>query len=145
MRHCKKGRKLNRTPSHRLALMRSLAAALFEHEAIVTTKAKAKETQRFAERLITIAKRGQAGGNVLTARRAVASRLQDEAMAKKVCDDIAGRFGDRVGGYTRILKLARPRKGDAGLRVRLELTEIKEAEEKGKKGKKEKREKKTKK
>ena len=56
--------------------------------------------------------------------------------------DIAGRFGDRVGGYTRILKLARPRKGDAGLRVRLELTEIKEAEEKGKKDKKTKKTKK---
>ena len=139
MRHCKKGRKLNRTPSHRLALMRSLAAALFEHEAIVTTKAKAKEAQRFAERLITIAKRGgQAGGNVLTARRAVASRLQDEAMAKKVCDDIAGRFSDRVGGYTRVLKLARPRKGDGGLRVRLELTEITVADEKDEKKKKKK-------
>ena len=59
MRHCKKGRKLNRTPSHRLALMRSLAAALFEHEAIVTTKPKAKEAQRLAERLITVAKRGR--------------------------------------------------------------------------------------
>ncbi|NIA20408.1 MAG: 50S ribosomal protein L17 [Anaerolineaceae bacterium] len=142
MRHCKRGRKLNRTPSHRLALMRSLAAALFEHEAIVTTRAKAKETQRFAERLITLAKRGQAGDSILTARRAVASRLQDEAMAKKVCEDIAGRFADRAGGYTRILKLARPRKGDGGQRVRLELTEIKVAEDSGKKGRKDKKAKK---
>jgi large subunit ribosomal protein L17 len=105
--------------------MRSLAAALFEHEAIVTTRPKAKEVQRFAERLITVAKRGQVRGNALAARRLVASRLQNEPMAKKLCEEIGPRFADRVGGYTRILKLARPRKGDASVRVRLELTEIK--------------------
>ncbi|MBN2582875.1 MAG: 50S ribosomal protein L17 [Planctomycetes bacterium] len=128
MRHCKQGRKLNRTPAHKQALLRSLAAALFEHEAIVTTRPKAKEVQRFAERLITVAKRGQTGGSKLASRRLVASRLQDELMAKKVCEEIAPRFADRAGGYTRILKLARPRKGDAGIRVRLELSEIKVAE-----------------
>ncbi|HOI54041.1 MAG TPA: 50S ribosomal protein L17 [Phycisphaerae bacterium] len=125
MRHCKQGRKLNRTPAHRLALMRSLAAALFEHEAIITTRPKAKEVQRFAERLITVAKRGQNGGSKLASRRLVASRLQDEQVAKKLCEEIAPRFAGRAGGYTRILKLARPRKGDAGVRVRLELSEIK--------------------
>jgi large subunit ribosomal protein L17 len=105
--------------------MRSLAAALFEHEAIVTTRPKAKEVQRFAERLITLAKRGQNGGSKLASRRLVASRLQDEQVAKKLCEEIAPRFAGRAGGYTRILKLARPRKGDAGTRVRLELSEIK--------------------
>lgn len=128
MRHCKTGRKLSRTPAHRAALMRSLAASLFKHEAIVTTKPKAKEAQRFAERLITLAKRGGKSGS-LAARRTVASRLQDEAMARKVCEDIAPRFADRPGGYTRILKLAGVRKGDGGERVRLELTEIRKAEE----------------
>jgi len=130
MRHLKRGRKLGRTPAHRIALMRNLAAALFDHEAIVTTRPKAKEVQRFAERLITVAKRGlRQGGNTLAARRMVASRLQDEAMARKVCNDIAGRFADREGGYTRIVKLAQVRKGDGGERVRLELTEIKEEPE----------------
>jgi len=105
--------------------MRSLAAALFEHEAIITTRPKAKEVQRFAERLITVAKRGQNGGSKLASRRLVASRLQDEQVAKKLCEEIAPRFAGRAGGYTRILKLARPRKGDAGVRVRLELSEIK--------------------
>ena len=135
MRHLKRGRKLNRTPAHRTALMRNLAAALVEHEAIVTTRPKAKEVQRFAERLITVAKRGRASGNTLSARRTVASRLQDEDMARKICEDLAGRFADREGGYTRIIKLAALRKGDGGERVRLELSEIKKAagEDKGKK------------
>ena len=136
MRHLMRGRKLNRKPAHRLALMRSLAAALFEHEAIVTTRPKAKEVQRFAERLITVAKRGRQRSNPLAARRMVASRLQNQAMARKVCDDLAGRFADRDGGYTRIIKLAEVRKGDAGQKVRIELTEIKvepESEEKKKK------------
>lgn len=124
MRHLKRGRKLGRTPAHRVALMRSLAAALFEHEAIVTTRPKAKEVQRFAERLISVAKRGRQKGNALAARRTVASRLQDQDMARKVCDDLAGRFADRDGGYTRIIKLAEVRKGDGGQKVRLELTEI---------------------
>ena len=109
--------------------MRNLAAALFEHEAIVTTKAKAKEAQKFAEGLITVAKRGQKGGRPLPARRLVASRLQNQVLAKKVCDDLAVRFADREGGYTRIVKLVGLRKGDASERVRLELTEIRQAEE----------------
>ena len=130
MRHLKTGRKLNRTPAHRRALMRSLAAALFEHEAIVTTKAKAKEAQKFSERLITLAKRGRQRDNPLSARRAVASRLQNDDLARKVCDDLADRFADREGGYTRIVKLAAPRKGDAAEQVRLELTEMRAGEEK---------------
>jgi len=87
--------------------MRSLAAALFEHEAIITTRPKAKEVQRFAERLITVAKRGQNGGSKLASRRLVASRLQDEQVAKKLCEEIAPRFAGRAGGYTRIVKLGK--------------------------------------
>lgn len=124
MRHLKQGRKLNRTPSHRTALLRSLATSLFRHEGIVTTKPKAKEVQRFAERLITIGKRGLQDGRALACRRMVASRLQDEDMARKVCDELAPRFADRVGGYTRIIKMAKVRKGDAAEQVRIELTEI---------------------
>jgi len=121
---------LNRKPAHRRALMRSLATALFAHEAIVTTKPKAKEAQRFAERLITLAKRGATVSRALSVRRLVASRLQDEEMAKKVCEDIARRFAERQGGYTRIVKLSQVRKGDAAMTVRLELTEIRKAEKK---------------
>ncbi len=126
MRHLKQGRKLGRTPSHRAALLRSLAASLFRHEGIVTTKPKAKELQRFAERLITVGKRGLQEGRALACRRLVASRLQDEEMAKKVCEDIASRFADRNGGYTRIIKMAKVRKGDAAEQVRIELTEIRQ-------------------
>lgn len=128
MRHLKRGRKLNRKPAHRQALMCALATALFENEAIVTTRPKAKEAQRFAERLITIAKRGQAKGGKLAARRLVASRLRDEDMARKVCEELAPRFADRVGGYTRLIKLPKVRKGDGGVLVRLELTEMKVVE-----------------
>ena len=135
MRHLMKGRQLNRKPAHRRALMRSLATALFRHEAIVTTRPKAKEAQRFAERLITLAKRGLGGGSALSARRLVASRLQDQAVAKKVCEELAPRFADRRGGYTRVIKLTGVRKGDAAMRVRLELTEIRKVEEKKKKEK----------
>ena len=128
MRHLKRGRKLNRKPAHRLALLRALSAALFEHEGITTTLPKAKEAQRFAERLITVAKRGQAKGAKLAARRMVASRLQSETMARKVCEELVTRFSDRVGGYTRIIKLPGIRKGDGGVLCRLELTEMKVAE-----------------
>jgi len=129
MRHLKKGRKLNRSPSHRTALARSLATALFEHEACTSTRAKAKAAQRFAERLITLAKRGESRDDPLAARRLVASRLQDEAMAKKVCEELAPRFADRPGGYTRIIKLTRLRKGDAAEQVRLELSEVQKSEQ----------------
>ena len=147
MRHLKRGRKLGRSPAHRQALLRSLAASLFRHESIVTTGPKAKFVQGFAERLITVAKRAGADKTrTVAVRRLVASRLQDEEMAKKVCEELAVRFANRVGGYTRIFKLAEVRKGDAGSKVRLELTEIRRPEpetkdKKGKKGKKDKAEK----
>ena len=135
MRHLMKGRKLNRKPAHRVATLRSLAAALFEHEAIVTTRPKAKEAQRLAERLITLAKRGVERGRQLAARHIVAARLQNEPIAKKVCEDLASRFAARPGGYTRLVKLTAVRKGDAAMTVRLELTEIKKPEKKEKKSK----------
>jgi large subunit ribosomal protein L17 len=131
MRHLKRGKKLGRTGSHRTALFRSLAAALLEHEAITTTIPKAKEARRFVDRLITLAKRG-----TLADRRRAASRLQNEALVKKLFEDIAPRVAQRPGGYTRIVKLARFRVGDASRLCRLELVEKKEKEKKEKAKKK---------
>jgi len=124
MRHMKHGRKLGRTTSHRAATLRSLACALIQHEAITTTVPKAKEARRFVERLITTARKG-----TLPARRRVASRLQDEDAAKKLVEDVAPRFADRPGGYTRIVKLGRHRIGDGSQLCRLELVEMRKAEE----------------
>ena len=128
MRHRKHGRKLNRSPSHRAATLRSLACALIEHEAITTTVPKAKEARRFVERLITTARQG-----TLAARRLVASRLHDDAAAKKLCEDVAPRFAERPGGYTRVVKLAKRRIGDAARLARLELVEKREKEKEKKK------------
>jgi large subunit ribosomal protein L17 len=118
MRHLNKGRKLGRTTTHRTATLRSLAASLIEHEAITTTVPKAKEARRYVERLITKARQG-----TLASRRLVASRLQDEAAAKKLCEDVAPRFAERPGGYTRIVKMAKRRVGDASQLCRLELVD----------------------
>ena len=131
MRHLKKGRKLGRTKSHRLATLRSLAAALITHEAITTTVPKAKEGRRFVERLITTARVG-----TLAARRLVASRLASESAAKKLFEDVAPRFKDRPGGYTRVIKLAKFRVGDASQLARLELVEKNEKPKAAKKGEK---------
>ncbi|MDK1030791.1 MAG: 50S ribosomal protein L17 [Planctomycetia bacterium] len=119
MRHLKAGRKLNRTGAHRLAMLRNLAASLFEYEYVTTTKQKAAEVARFAEKLITLGKKG-----TLAHRRRAASRLGNEDMVRKVFEDIAPRFSDRSGGYTRILKLAKRPVGDATRLVRLELVEL---------------------
>ncbi|MEA3367533.1 MAG: 50S ribosomal protein L17 [Planctomycetota bacterium] len=124
MRHLKHGRKLGRTTSHRTATLRSLACALIRHEAITTTVPKAKEARRFVECLITAARKG-----TLPARRRVASRLQDEDAAKKLVDDVAPRFADRPGGYTRIVKLGRHRVGDGTQLCRLELVDKRETDE----------------
>src|SRR5579884_1028667 len=144
MRHLKSGRKLNRSPSHRLALMRNLTLALIRHERIITTVEKAKELRPFVERLITLAKR-----NTLHARRLVLARLgpPSKAEVKPVEDDpehpenadtrhviaklfkeIAPRFADRPGGYTRIIKRHQRRLGDAGRTAFIEL--LKEGETK---------------
>ena len=115
MRHRKNGRKLNRTPSHRRAMLRNMATSLFLHERIETTTAKAKELRPYAERLITLAKRGD-----LHARRQAAAKMQDRAVVGKLFDELGPRYSDRPGGYTRILKLG-ARKGDAAEMALIEL------------------------
>ncbi|MFQ5626627.1 MAG: 50S ribosomal protein L17 [Methyloligellaceae bacterium] len=99
MRHRRAGRKLNRSPSHRRALFANMAAALIKHEQVVTTLPKAKELRRVADRLITLAKRGN-----LHSRRLAVSRIRDEAMVKKLFDVLGPRYKERSGGYTRVLK-----------------------------------------
>src|SRR5262245_66583044 len=99
MRHRNQGRKLNRTASHRGALLASLAAALIKHEQIVTTLPKAKELKRVTDRLITLGKRGD-----LHARRLAFARIRDEAMVAKLFDTLGPRYADRPGGYTRVMK-----------------------------------------
>ena len=108
-------RKLNRDSSARKALFRSIVTSLFRHERIETTETKAKEISGIAEKMITLAKRGD-----LHARRQVLSFLMDEEVTKKLFDTIAPKYADRQGGYTRILKLG-PRKGDAAPMSILEL------------------------
>ena len=99
MRHRKSGRHLNRPSSHRLAMMRNLAAALFRHEQIKTTVPKAKELRRFAEPLITLAKKPSVAN-----RRLAFARLRDRDMVIKLFDTLGERYKERPGGYTRILK-----------------------------------------
>ena len=107
MRHRVDTFKIGRSGSHRRAMLANMAASLFEHGKIETTLVKAKELRRFAEKLITIAKK-----NDLHRRRIAVARLRDKAMVRKLFDEIAPGYAERVGGYTRILKLAR-RRGDA--------------------------------
>src|SRR5437867_1359555 len=138
MRHLKAGRKLGRNASHRLALMRNLAAALIERERIITTVEKAKEARRFVEKLITLAKKG-----TLHARRLAVAKLgpvaacpirdekdepTDVTILKKLFSELGPRFEDRPGGYTRIIKRHERRLGDAGRTAFLEL--LKEGETK---------------
>lgn len=99
MRHGIAQKKLNRTASHRTAMFANMAAALIKHEQIVTTLPKAKALRPVVEKLVTLGKRGD-----LAARRLAASRLRDEAMAKKLFDVLGKRYKDRAGGYTRVLK-----------------------------------------
>ena len=117
MRHRKKGRKLSRTASHKKATMRNMAASLFRHGRIETTTAKAKELRPYAERLITLAKRGD-----LHARRLAATKIQDRQVLGSLFDDIGPRYAERPGGYTRILKLGN-RKGDAAEMSLIELVD----------------------
>ena len=99
MRHRKQGRKLNKTSSHRKAMFANMSAALIEHEQIVTTLPKAKEMRRFADKLITLGKRGD-----LHARRQAISKTRDVEQVKKLFDVLGPRYKDRNGGYTRVLK-----------------------------------------
>ena len=130
MRHRVAGRHLNRTSEHRLALRRNLVSSLFEHETISTTIQKAKEVKGFAEKLITLSKKG-----TLPARRRAISLLnnraiyedQDGKMVKtgtvigKLFSEIGPRYLDRPGGYTRIIRLSQRRLGDNGQLVLLQL------------------------
>ncbi len=124
MRHRVAGYRLSRPKDQRTALRRNLVKQLFEHERIETTRTKADAIRGQAERLITLAKRGNAAGDekMVHARRLAAARLSDAAAVKKLFDDIAPRFENRPGGYTRIVKLG-PRLGDAADMVILELVE----------------------
>ena len=115
MRHLKSGRKLGRTASHRKALMANLAAALIEHKSIITTKQKAKEARSVVERLVTFAKRGD-----LAARRQVLRTIRNKKLVKELFDEIAPRYEDRNGGYTRIIKIGN-RKGDNAAMAIFEL------------------------
>ena len=117
MRHRVAGKKLSRSSGARKALFKSLLTELFRHERIETTEAKAKAVRGQAEKLISIARRGD-----LAARRHVYAELSSTQVAKKLMEEIAPEFKDRNGGYTRIYKLG-PRKGDAAPMALIELVE----------------------
>lgn len=124
MRHQVAGKKLGRKKDERTALRRILIAQLIEHERIETTQAKALAVRGQAERLITLAKRGIKEGDekMVHARRLAAARLSNPQAVVKLFDDIAPRYADRLGGYTRIHKLG-PRLGDNAEMVLIELIE----------------------
>ncbi|WP_308620593.1 50S ribosomal protein L17 [uncultured Desulfovibrio sp.] len=107
MRHSNSGRKFSRTPSHRKAMLHNLAKALLIHGRICTTEMKAKDLRRVVEPLITLAKR-----NDLHSRRLAYRVLNDHALVKRLFDEVGPLFAEVPGGYTRVLKLAMPRKGD---------------------------------
>lgn len=117
MKHNIKHRKLNRTSSHRKALLMNMANALIKHEQITTTLPKAKELRPFVEKIITLGKNEN-----LPSRRKAISILQDEKMVKKVFDILASRYSERVGGYTRIIKLGN-RFGDNAPTAVIELVD----------------------
>ena len=117
MRHRKGGRKLGRSSSHRQAMLRNMATSLLDHERIQTTDAKAKELRRIVERMITLGKRGD-----LHARRQALSVIQSKDVTAKLFDELADRFRERPGGYTRILKCGY-RAGDSALMAYVELVD----------------------
>jgi large subunit ribosomal protein L17 len=121
VRHRKKGRQLGRQTKHRWALFRSLVTSLLDHERIETTEAKAKEIRGFTDRMITLGKEG-----TLPARRRALGFLRSKAVVSKLFSDVAGRFKERSGGYTRIVKTRR-RIGDGGEMVAIELVSRVEA------------------
>ena len=117
----RRSRRFGGSAAHQKAMMANLAASLFAAEAIVTTESKAKALRPFAEKLITKAKHAQAGGSrQVHMMRLIQSQLRDPEMTHKLVADIAPRFGERNGGYTRILKLG-PRHGDNAPMARIEL------------------------
>ncbi len=117
MRHRRKGRPLGRTASHKKAMLSNMATSLVRHERIKTTTAKAKELRPFAERLITLARRGD-----LHARRQAARAIHDKEALQKLFDTLGPRYAERDGGYLRILKLGR-RKGDGSQVALVQLVE----------------------
>jgi large subunit ribosomal protein L17 len=124
MRHNVAHRKLGRVTEHRLAMLRNQAISLLRHERIETTIPKAKELRPFVERLITIAKRGVAAGDAkaqsLNARRLVLAEIPDTEVVSKLFAELAPRFADRAGGYTRILRIGF-RRGDGAETAQIEL------------------------
>jgi large subunit ribosomal protein L17 len=142
MRHRVAGRKLSRTKEHRLALRRNLVASLFEHETISTTMEKAKEVKSFAEKLITLSKKGKLEhrrraismlGNRLIVAEEDGEVVRKGSVIGKLFSEIGPRYLERPGGYTRIIKLAQRRLGDNGQLVLLQL--VGEDDSRGKKGK----------
>jgi len=128
MRHRKAGIKLNRTNSHRQAMFRNMVTSLFKYERIRTTDAKAKELRRWADHMITLAKRGD-----LHARRQALSIIREKAIVHKLFEEVQERFGGINGGYTRVVKLSN-RPGDAAPISMIELVSL-EAREKARKKK----------
>ncbi|WP_027179210.1 50S ribosomal protein L17 [Maridesulfovibrio bastinii] len=123
MRHNKSGRKFNRTNSHRKAMLRNMVRSLLTYEHIRTTEPKAKELRKSAEKLITLALR-----NDLHSRRLAYKTLESHSLVKKLFDEIGPRFNGG-GGYTRIIKLSEPRKGDCAPMCIIELTKRTETAE----------------
>ena len=117
MRHGKKKARLNRTHSHRKAMMSNMMTSLFEHEAISTTSPKARELKRRAESIITFAKRGD-----LHARRQVLRFIANKRVVAKLFDELGPRYAERNGGYTRIVK-SEPRRGDNAMVCIVELVD----------------------
>jgi large subunit ribosomal protein L17 len=112
MRHLKSGRKLGRTASHRKATLSNLAAAIIEHKSIITTTPKAKEARGVIERLITFAKRGD-----IAARRHVLRTIRNKELVRELFDQIAPKYKDRPGGYTRVIKIGQRRGDNAHMAV----------------------------
>ena len=117
MRHARAGKKLGRDSAHRKALYSNLAGSLFQHGRIKTTEAKAKAVKPFAEQMITLGKRGD-----LAARRQAISELRSQDVVHKLFAEVAPRFAERPGGYTRIVKIG-PRQGDGAQMAYLELVD----------------------
>ncbi len=122
MRHRKAGKKLGRNPAHRRALLRNLVTSLFKYEQIETTDAKAKALRPVAEKMITLAKRGD-----LHARRQALAFIQEKKVVHKLFEEIAKRYADRQGGYIRIIKKG-VRKGDAAPTSIVQLIPAQESE-----------------
>lgn len=121
MRKVKPARKLGRTASHRKATLANLSTQLLLHKRIETTEAKAKETRKYVEKIITKAK-----GGTVHAQRVIFRKIRDKAAVRELFEDIVGKVAERNGGYTRVVKLA-PRYGDAAKMAVLELVDYTEA------------------